>query len=216
MAYCTVQQARDAGATGTDPEVQAAIDRARVLIDRYTGGTWWEPTAATLAGQVGSKGFVPLPQQVVTVTQVVRDDVAGSVIDPAAYIVRSSTTPGDPDGVQLRNAGADPLIAGAEPWVGGWEGFSSRLAGHRVEVTGTFGRGTGGVDPVIVDAAAELAAWVRGGGNLASADVASVDVEGNSLTITTTEEDPPLRTTGVAAVDRALDTLVGHRRVFIS
>jgi hypothetical protein len=51
MSYCSLDQARSAGASGTDTEVQAAIDAARIVIDAYTREIW-EPTSLTLQVQV--------------------------------------------------------------------------------------------------------------------------------------------------------------------
>jgi hypothetical protein len=43
MAYCTIDQAKTAGASGTDTEIQAAIASAQTVIDSYTRSIW-EPT----------------------------------------------------------------------------------------------------------------------------------------------------------------------------
>jgi len=48
MSYCTIDQAKDAGASGTDTEIQAAIDSATLVINQYTR-EMWEPTTTTIS-----------------------------------------------------------------------------------------------------------------------------------------------------------------------
>lgn len=48
MSYCTIDQAKNAGASGTDTEIQAAIDSAKTVIDQYTREIW-EPTTTTIS-----------------------------------------------------------------------------------------------------------------------------------------------------------------------
>jgi hypothetical protein len=47
MSYCTIDQAKAAGASGTDTEIQAAISSAQLVIDLYTREIW-EPTDTTV------------------------------------------------------------------------------------------------------------------------------------------------------------------------
>jgi hypothetical protein len=47
MSYCTIDQAKAAGASGTDTEIQAAIDSAGPVINQYTREIW-EPTTTTI------------------------------------------------------------------------------------------------------------------------------------------------------------------------
>lgn len=47
MSYCTIDQAKSAGAVGTDTEIQAAIANAQTVIDLYTRSIW-EPTDTTI------------------------------------------------------------------------------------------------------------------------------------------------------------------------
>lgn len=55
MSYCTIDQAKAAGASGTDTEIQAAIDQAKATIDLYCRETF-EPTNAVLSVFVGADG----------------------------------------------------------------------------------------------------------------------------------------------------------------
>jgi len=47
MSYCTIDQAKSAGASGTDTEIQDAIDQAQVVIDLYCRETF-QPTTTIL------------------------------------------------------------------------------------------------------------------------------------------------------------------------
>lgn len=55
MSYCSIDQARAAGASGTDTDVQAAIDQSKTTIDLYCRETF-EPTNEVLSVFVGADG----------------------------------------------------------------------------------------------------------------------------------------------------------------
>jgi len=67
MSYCTIDQAKAAGASGTDTEIQAAIDQAKETIDFYCRETF-EPTDAVLTVYVG-EGYGRLPRWAASVTE---------------------------------------------------------------------------------------------------------------------------------------------------
>lgn len=67
MSYCSLDQARAAGASGTDTDVQAAIDQAKVTIDLYCRETF-EPTDAVLTVFVGDN-VGRLPRWAASVTE---------------------------------------------------------------------------------------------------------------------------------------------------
>lgn len=205
--YATVDQARAAGAVGSDDDVEEALARARTLIDRFTR-YWWEPTEAILVARVGPDGFVPLPRKVLTVTSVLLDGTDVALPD-TGYRVYSSALFGAPNGVQLATWGANVLVVGAEPWRGGWANLTGRT--RLVHVEGEFGEEV--LDPAIMAAAALLAAWISVGGDDALPASPDVDAEGNSLVIKrlpvmSVGVEPILRTTGLAAADRLLAPLL--------
>lgn len=207
MSYCTIAQARAAGATGTDEEVTAAIATARRLIDRYTGSVW-EPTEATVVARVAADGTALLPWPVRTITSVTPVG-SPTAIAAAGYTVLSSLVPGQVDAVVLGSLSvADPLVVGAEPWRGGWANLlGSTMRTGQVTVAGMFGPDS--VPPEVQDAAAQLAAWRRSGGTFTARTEPDTDDEGNavSITVDTTRPVPLSRTTGVGEVDALLDTL---------
>jgi hypothetical protein len=66
MSYCTIGQAKSAGATGTDPEIQLAIDSAMWVVNTYAREIF-EPTATSVAVVV-SNGVGRLPRWAASVT----------------------------------------------------------------------------------------------------------------------------------------------------
>jgi hypothetical protein len=66
MSYCTIDQAKAAGATGTDPEIQAAIDSTTRVIEGYAREIF-EPTATTVLVAV-NYGEGRLPRWAASVT----------------------------------------------------------------------------------------------------------------------------------------------------
>jgi len=209
MAYCTLAEARAAGATGSDVEVQAWIDAARLVVDRYTGA-YFEPTAGTIVATVGWDGVALLHKRVITVATVT--PVGGSAPLPStAYLVLSSSMPGQVDAVVLGGQGSyDALILGAEPWSGGF-GIPGLVTGQ-VAVAGTFGWTT---VPAEVRSACSLIAAQLSQAAVGSATPSglTVDDEGNSMVITTSDERPAsaMRTTGSAAADALLQAFIAGR-----
>ena len=203
--YCTVQQARDAGATGTDTEVGAAIDAAREPIDRYTADCF-APTPMTLVAVVQPDGTCLLPRRV---RQITRVQPVGSPqpLATTAYTVLSSRMPGQIDAVVIGGYGVsgDPLIAGAEPWNGGWANLIGRFSTGQLEVTGSFGWDA---PPLPVQAAAAKLAAKITTGTLDTGTVGpDTDEEGNTIVVTTSGPPPqprPARSTGDVEADALL------------
>lgn len=215
--YATLAQARDAGASGTDAEVTAAISRAQQRVDTYTGAVW-EPTTTTVAAHLGPSGAALLPYQVRPgATYTVRPQDGTVDLPATAYRMRSSAVPGDVDALEL-GAGhvSDPLVLGAEPWAGGFPNLFGRLGlrqGRVVYVSGMWGPDA--PPPEVQAATALLAALLQGSGQAGTS--LDVDAEGRSLTSTTegpaAPEPPPApgagrRTTGYPTVDGILAPLV--------
>lgn len=208
MAYCTLEQARAAGAVGTDEQVAAAIADAGRLIDAYTG-TVWEPRQLELVARVESDGAVFLPYVVQSVTAVT--PVGGQ--DPlpdGGYLVLSSRTPGQVDAIVFGGRGwANALVLGAEPWAGGYANLLRGSVTGQVTVAGTFGPEV--TPPEVVDAARALAAWRTTSGSLVTAPgPVQTNDEGDSVAITLTVEQATTRshTTGLGAVDAVLAPLI--------
>lgn len=216
--YCAVDLARERGAEGDDAAITAAIVAAGDLIDRYTGRVW-APVDAVVIARVAPDGTAFLPWEVGTVTEV-RAVGAPTAFATTAYAVTSSRVYGGVDAVHLGGgAWADPLIAGAEPWSGGWANLLRGL--ERVQVAGTFGPEA--TPPIIRDAAAALAVWLTTGGTLIppspstpGGNPVDTDDEGNvlSITVDATRSVPRAPTTGLGEVDAALVAYVAPRVVF--
>lgn len=217
MAYCTVDQARAAGCTGTDLEVASWIALAQTRVDAYCQQVF-EPTDMTVAADVAPDGLILLPRRVRSVSAVVVADGGvggdGVTLPAAAYRVTSSATLGDVDAVQLYATGWDDLVAGAESYNGGWAGLLDRLAAERALVDGSFGYDT---PPPGVDlATAMVAAYVQQvtTGQTAPDGTAppggvNTDDEGNNVAITdettaVAADSPAAPSTGVAAADKLL------------
>jgi hypothetical protein len=183
--YCSLAQARDAGATGTDVEITAAITAAASRVNRYTGELF-EPTTLTLQLLVDTSGVARVGLRVRTVSSVSWLGVP-TPIDPTAIVVSSSSVRGARD--EIRVAGslswADVTVLGAEPWNGGYANLST-AAEPTVLVTGSFGWDAPPLE--VVQATAILAAMLRGAdrtpdpaGEPAAATLA--DPEGNVLPV---------------------------------
>lgn len=212
LPYCTIAQAKAAGATGDDAAVTAAIASASDEIDRFTRDVF-SPVAMTLVATVAADGTALLPRRV---RQVSRVTAVGSqtVLPASGYLVLSSAIVGQVDAIVFGGLGwSDPLILGAEPWNGGYRNLmGSALAGTgQVQVSGSFGWDAPPVP--VVTAAAQLAAALTSSGAVdLDADVAEsvpvdVDEDGNVVRITSgavTTEFRPGRTTGYDAIDAML------------
>lgn len=207
---CTVQQARDAGATGTDPEVAGWITAATVRITRYTSQLF-EPTTVAVVADVAPDGLVLLPRRVRTVTSVTLHPDRPS-LPPSAYRVTSSADAvGALDTVQLAYGGWDDLVAGAESYNGGWENLLGCY--DQVTVAGEFGFDA--PPPEVTQACALLAADMQARATPSDADAAAdrsnldADDEGNNVRITDEDDAPsavvtPSSSTGLAVADALL------------
>lgn len=209
--YCTVAQARAAGATGTDAEVTDAIRAARRRIDRHTGDTF-APTTMEVVGRVSADGTVLLPRIVRSVDRVTPVGRTAP-LGVGTWRALSSRTPGQVDAVLIGGAGVgDPLIAGAEPWNGGWANLLGGLATGQVEVVGSFGWDEPPVE--VAAAAAMLAASIRAGElPITTPTGPDTDDEGNVVKVTVGATAPTTsgRTTGHEGADALLAALHHNR-----
>ncbi|MFI8865340.1 hypothetical protein ACIGNW_00255 [Streptomyces sp. NPDC053707] len=208
-----MEQAREAGATGSDVEVAAWISAATERITSYTQQCF-EPTVMVVVADVAPDGLVLLPRRVRTVTAVtpVLDGGDGTSLPPSAYRVTSSDVLGGVDAVHLRWGGYDDLIVGAESYNGGWRGLFDRWGAEQAKVTGEFGYAT--VPVLVAQACALLAAHTQGQAAPSDADTTAapgldVDDEGNNVRIEDTDDDaaeplPPSASTGSTQVDALL------------
>lgn len=210
--YCTVADVREVGVPDgtTDEQITVAIGRARELIDRYTGGVW-APTTIVVVARLQADGTALLPFRVRTVSSVVPVGSA-TAMPSGSYLVLSSEVHGQIDAVVFSAGGSNMLVAGAEPWNGGYAGLLGRaMSTPRLTVTGEFGTDAPPLE--VAQGAAVLAAWLLEGGSLVGnpgAGSAEMDDEGNtvSITVDSTKGVPLSSTTGLAAVDAALAHLV--------
>lgn len=211
--YCTRQQAREAGASGSDAQVDAAIAAAEVRVDRYSGQRW-APTDMTVVARVGAKGVALLPRQIDANAPVAVRYVGTTADLPVSgYQVTSSRQIGGIDAVYLGAGGGSILIAGAEPYNGGWGNLLPRTG--QVMVTGTFG--TAATPYEVALATALLAASITGAGPTDTVPGPAVNDEGETLAIEPAEvrasgavSDGPIRTTGLESADALLQPLTRH------
>ncbi|MGV9579729.1 hypothetical protein ACWDRZ_24055 [Streptomyces sp. NPDC003509] len=208
-----MEQARAAGATGSDAEVAAWISAATERITAYTQQLF-EPTPLVVVADVAPEGLVLLPRRVRSVTSVapVLDGDAGTSLPATAYRVTSSDVLGGVDAVHLQWGGYDDLIAGAESYNGGWRGLFDRWGAEQARITGEFGYAE--VPPLVAQACALLAAHVQAQAAPSDADSTqapglNVDDEGNNVRIEDKADDqdeplPPSASTGNTQVDALL------------
>lgn len=202
--YCTVAQAKAAGATGTDAEITAAILAAQQRVDRFTSEIWETRAGVTVRARFRGDGLALLPRRVQTVDSVT---YAGATVPlgTAAYRVRSSSTIGEVDAIEYVSGlgGWNDLVVGAERWNGGWAnlGVGSR---DEVLVVGTFGHTT--TPAPVAEATALLAASISTSGGEAPT---GTDAEGNASGLRDPELTPTGAGTGVAQAD---DLLRPYRR----
>ncbi|WP_202462352.1 hypothetical protein [Streptomyces sp. SID8374] len=208
-----MDQAKDAGCTGTDGEVAACISAATERITAYTQ-QFFEPTVAVVVADVAPDGTALLPRRVRTVTSV--QPVVGTDDGPwlpsSAYRVTSSEVLGGVDAVHLRWGGWDDLVAGAESYNGGWRGLFDRWGAEQARITGTFGFAE--VPPLVAQACALLAAHIQAAAAPSDADSTAgpgldVDDEGNNVRIENTSDEEatpvaPSASTGSTQVDALL------------
>lgn len=208
-SYCTLDQARSAGAKGSDAEITQAIVEASDRVERYTGELF-TPTALTLNLKVDGDGIARPRKRIQTVTSVTWYGAPLPMV-PQAYRVMSSQNGGrDEIGLFGDLSWADVTVLGAEPWSGGWANLS-RSREPQITVVGTFGWTTAPYD--VVQATALIAARIRkddvmtdaGGGPGTVADA-----EGNVIPVV-----PPFTDSGTTqhAVEQAVQNLgrVRHR-----
>lgn len=204
MAYCTVEEAEAAGATGDAPTITAAITEAGERIDLFTGDHFETTGGLSVVAAFGADGSAPLPRKVQSVTSVTFVG-ASTALPVSSYRVRKSDTPGDIDAIELVSGaldsavGYDLLVAGAEPWNGGFANLGR--PGHRVTVVGTFGWAA---VPANVRRACQLLAAAIA--NQPEADeyaaVERLSVEG--YTVVFDRDADPADSTGLVEADRLL------------
>lgn len=221
-SYCTIDDAKSAGATGTDAEILEAIADASDRVDRYTGDLF-APTARTLDLDVGGDGVVRVRRRIQSVTSVTWAGAPSPMV-ASAYIVSSSKA-GGRDTISLYGdlSWADVTVLGAEPWNGGWANLASRGRDPHVIVVGVFGWDAPPRD--VVRATALIAAAMR-----RDDDTPATPTDGATGTVADTEGNvvpvaPPFsdddaaaavqtlarvrhRTTGVLEADALLATYV--------
>jgi hypothetical protein len=209
--YASRDEARNAGAQGTDDQIDDALASARARIDSYTGQSW-APEEMTVVAPLSGSGVALLPRQIDPDLPVeVRFVGATTDVPATAYHVTSSRVLGQVDAIYLGAGGGDILIAGAEPYNGGWANLLPRSG--QIQVTGTFG--VLDTPAEVSGAAALIAAAISQGGGLPAdyTSGATVDDEGNTVAIEpsgTTDDGAtrrPTRTTGVPAADALLAPL---------
>jgi hypothetical protein len=215
--YCTVEQARAQGATGTDAEVASWIAAATDRITGYTSQLF-EPTTVAVVADVAPDGLVILPRRVRTVTSVT--PVGDGASDPpalpsSAYRVTSSAALGAVDSVRIAYGGWDDLVVGAESYNGGWANLFASYWQAQVTVVGSFGYDE--VPSTVTLACALLAADMQAKAAPSDADAAAngegldVDDEGNNVRITDAPSQTPVSprsSTGSTQVDGLLAGLI--------
>lgn len=195
-SYCTLDEARSAGARGNDAEVTDAIVEASERVERYTSELF-EPTPLTIEAVVDSDGLAWLRRRVQSITSVTWQG-APTPVAASAYRVSSSANIGGRDTVAMYGdlSWADVTVLGAEPWNGGWANLS---AGREpvVVVVGVFGWDE--PPSAVRRATARIAAKLRADDVLtddASSSGNATDAEGNVLPVV-----PPFDTDAEDAVN---------------
>lgn len=222
MTYCTLAEARAAGAVGTDAQVNEAISMAAARVETFTGD-YFEPRVLTILARVGGDGRALMPHRLTTAAGVteVKDADTDQVFGAESWRAYSSLMPGEVDavGVGPAHRGYNILVNGMEPW-------NRYNLPRRIIVTASFGWDT---PPTAVHiATAMLAAdWTKAhrgdedGDPLTpnAIDTTGADPEGNVIPVVPpfgTDQDTTLgddvtsrRTTGNRRVDALL---VDYRR----
>lgn len=135
-SYCTLAEARAAGAIGDDTAVDRAVREAQDRVDRFTGDRF-TPRTMTVVARVGGDNRALLPYRLTTRDSVteVRDNRTDTVLATSMWRAYSSSVNGEVDAIGLGrdHVGTNILVVGLEPWSSGGTGWD------KVEVTGTFG-----------------------------------------------------------------------------
>jgi hypothetical protein len=176
--YCTVAEARTAGATGTDDEVEAAILAAQEIITTYTGELF-ASVDLTVSVPAGPPALLPYRVQSVSAVRAVGSDADTAT---TSYRVTSSSVIGEVDAVEAIGGGS---LASSHP--------------YRITVTGTFGYADtpAAVTRACALIAAHLTKHPEGDDQ---AGVTRLSVEGYSVDY----GDAMRATTGVPEADRLL------------
>lgn len=184
--YCTLDQARDAGATGSETELHAAISAASDRVTRFTHELFAE-TQLTIVRPIAADGCIYTHTRIVDVAAV-RYVGWATPIDVTSYRVLSSSVDGQVDAIILAGtlAWSDITVLGAEPWNGGWANlmYGNSQAQPQVEIDGTFGWTVAPVD--VAEATARIAAVLRRSDKTpeaSSEDSSAVDDEGNVIPV---------------------------------
>lgn len=207
--YCTIEEARAAGATGDDAAVLAAIAAARRAIDRYTGDVF-APTTLTVIAYPAADGSALLPFMVRSVSAV-RAVGAATDLPTGSYRVLSSSTFGQYDAVVLGGGELyNVLVLGAEPWNGGYRGLTAHT--QQLSVTGEFGpdETPAEVRECAALYAAHLTTLSQPQPGMPGA-LPDVDDEGNVVVITVDANVRRAPTTGHELVDALLSGYVKQR-----
>lgn len=146
--YCTAADAEAKGAASPLPA--GTLEEAAERVDAFTG-TWFDSRTGTFRVEYDGDGIVFLPAPAITVTSV-------AVVDPATTIAAGTyRTVGERLYLPDFARGSDVLIAGAEPWRGGWANLLGP-APVLLDVTGTLGLAA--VPSSVREASALLAAML--------------------------------------------------------
>lgn len=214
-SYASIDEAKSAGATGTDVEIEAAIVEASERVERYTGELF-TPSPLTIEAVVDGDGLAHMRKRIQTITSVTWLN-APQPVSSTAYRVSSSKTSGARDTIGMYGdlSWADVTVLGAEPWAGGWANLSGREP--RITVVGVFGWDA--PPPAVRRATALIAARLRADDHSTAGGDSTgttTDTEGNVLPVeppfmNDDNEDELLRgavvrarTTGVLAADAEL------------
>lgn len=159
--YCTIGEARAAGAIGDDDMVMAAILRAQDRVNRFCQDRF-TPRVMTVVARVNGDGRAFLPYRLTStagVTSVTDADAVDVTYAVGTWRAYSSSEPGEVDAIGLGrdHVGTNILIHGLEPWAP-----RSQYRG-RIRVTALFGWQTppAGVEYATAHLAALIARAVR-------------------------------------------------------
>lgn len=207
--YCSVAEARTAGAAGTDDLVVEAIRQATTRVELFTGDLF-TPRTRTVVARVGGDGRALLPYRLTTTDAVVSVDDHDTAMAYGAGTFRATTSAvdGDVDAIALGRewVGANMLVAGLEPWAP-----RRTWTGARVRVVATFGwaETPAPVSMATAQLAAQIVRTLRGDddGNPVTPNpetTTSTDPEGNVIPVV-----PPFA--GDAGEAAAEDVAAGRR-----